>query len=379
MKGIKNIISLHLGVSLVFLTAFGVAGADNAASGGLYRAPLTILSPMDYQVFQRQTAKEGRILISGRITSPCDKLEYRLNNGTWRVVAGMSSMGGFAAELNAPAGGWYRCEFRALKDSKEIAAKVIEHVGVGEVFVAAGQSNASNNGAKKLKPASGMVSTFSGRGLQIQRNRLSLYDGEWRLADDPQPGCHDLSNSGSFYPPLGDLLYEKFKVPIAFAVTAHGGTSVAWWLPDADAIYNDRTMRGQRGDLFDWMETRILQLGAHGFRAVLWHQGEADAVTPEAVYYNSLKTIIEESNLRAGWVFPWVVNRVGGAGTKQAKAHLISEGMAIDGGDSDTLQGPENRQGDGKSAHFTELGLRRHAALWAEKLIPFITNETQDR
>jgi len=70
---------------------------------------------------------------------------------------------------------------------------------------------------------------------------------------------------------------------------------------------------------------------------------------------------------------------VGGAGTKQAKARLISDGMAIDGGDSDTLQGPENRQGDGKSAHFTELGLRRHAALWAEKLIPFITNETQDR
>ena len=28
------------------------------------------------------------------------------------------------------------------------------------------------------------------------------------------------------------------------------------------------------GELFEWMQQRILQLGPGGFRMVLWHQGE---------------------------------------------------------------------------------------------------------
>jgi hypothetical protein len=272
-----------------------------------------------------------------------------MGDGKWTELGIDKQTGNFAAEFNAPAGGWYRCEIRMIKDGKEVAVKGIEHVGVGEVFVAAGQSNSTNSGEKKLKSVSGMVSTFSGE--------------MWRVADDPQPGAHDNSGGGSFYPPLGDLLYGKFKVPIAFAVTGHGGSSLAQWQPG--------------GELFNWMETRIQQLGPQGFRAVLWHQGEADCTTLEQEYYDRLKTIIEQSNLRAGWSFPWMVAQVGGWQTKKAKIRLWADGVALEGGDSDTLVGPENRQQNGKNAHFTELGLNRHAALWAEKLETYLKAITE--
>jgi hypothetical protein len=110
---------------------------------------------------------------------------------------------------------------------------------------------------------------------------------------------------------------------------------------------------------------------------VLWHQGEADALTPEGEYYDRLKTIIEQSNLRAGWSFPWMVAQLGGVQTKKAKERLWADGVALEGPNSDTLIGPENRQQNGKSAHFTEQGLQRHAALWAEKLSNYLNVNTE--
>ena len=321
---------------------FGRANADDVRlflPPAAESEPLLVLSPRNYQIFQRQDPRSGRVCFAGRCATACDRLEYRVQD-EWRPLPWDPRRGEFALELTMPAGGWYRGEVRAVRAGAVVATQTIEHFGVGEVFVAAGQSNSINASAERLKPASGMVATFSGE--------------EWRLADDPQPGDHNYSRGGSFYPPLGDMLYKHYKVPIAFAVTGHGGTSVAQWQPG--------------GDYFRWMEARLQQLGFQGFRAVLWHQGEADGATAEQEYYDRLKVIIEQSNLRAGWSFPWVVAQLGGHQTRKAKIRLWADGVALEGPDSDKLLGPENRDNNGKGAHFTGPGLRRHAALWFEKI-----------
>ena len=315
------------------------------AAPSVYAEPLTVMVPQDWQVFQRQTQAEGTVAIRGRFTGACDRLEYRIEKD-WHVLPVNPVTHAFDTQVVQPAGGWYRCEIRALRDGKTVASRVIEHVGVGEVFVAAGQSNSTNSGEEKLRPASGMVATFSG--------------DTWRPADDPQPGTHDSSSKGSFYPPLGDALVRRFKVPVAFAVTGHGGTSVEQWHPG--------------GELFTWMQTRILQLGPQGFRAVLWHQGEADAATPQAEYHARLKTIIGQSNRQAGWSFPWIVAQVGASGTRQAKEQLCAEGVAVPGPDTDLLRG-ENRGAGGKDVHFSRIGLIHHGEAWAEKIIPWLESQ----
>jgi hypothetical protein len=306
----------------------------------LYSGSLTVLSPLDYQVFQRQTWEEGLVTISGKAKEGCDRLEFRFigtgADGAWHPASIFPEHGNFSTKLTLPAGGWYHCELRAMKAGVVVAAKSIEHVGVGEVFVGAGQSNSTNYGDERQQPKSGMVSTFSGK--------------TWRLADDPQPGVHDASSKGSFWPAFGDAMAERFKVPIGVAVTGHGATGVERWQPG--------------GELFNWMEERILQLGPQGFRMVLWHQGESDGGTPPEEYARRLQTIIEQSNAHAGWSFPWMIARV--CATK-GQDLLIAQGIALEGPSTDSVSG-DYRGKKGNEIHFSAKGLQKHGELWAEKV-----------
>jgi hypothetical protein len=232
-----------------------------------------------------------------------------------------------------------------------VATAKVENVGVGEVFIGAGQSNSTNCGQEKTKQTSGMVSSFSG--------------AVWQLADDPQPGPHDHSQGGSFWPAFGDAMYAKYHVPIGVAVTGHGGTSVNQWQPG--------------GELHTWMMTRINQLGKFGFRAVLWHQGESDVQMTTADYAQKLANVIQGAKTAAGWEFPWFVAQVSYlnpnqptfASTRDAQKQLWDSGVALQGPDTDTLTGA-NRDNNGAGIHFSPKGLLAHGQMWTEKVSVYL-------
>lgn len=313
---------------------------------------LEIFSPTEYQVFQRNSKYYGQVLVSGQVRIPYDNLKMRVTGmalkgkivNEWHCL-GASENGSFLSRIEVPAGGWFKLEIKANRKGKTAAGAEIERFGVGEVFVGAGQSNSANYGEERISQSSDMVSTFSG--------------SSWRLADDPQPGIHDASDMGSPWPSFGDAMYKKLGVPIGIASTGHGGSSVNDWATGSE--------------LFNWMMTRIQQLGSEGFRAVLWHQGESDVEMASDEYYHKMQTLIHDSNVSARWVFPWFVARVSyhspenthWDNPRAAQNALWEDGVALKGPDTDLLDG-ENRDGGGLGIHFSKIGCINHGKAWAK-------------
>ncbi len=352
------------------------------------RRAVTLHSPAEYQVIQRQPGGGRSIAVSGEIggaDAGASVIEARIvveeKAGEWRNLAAAFQGANFQATLELPAGGWYRLEVRVTRNGKVFGDAAVEHVGVGEVFVVAGQSNSANHGAEKLS---------------TQTERVVTVDGKaWQLCRDPQPGAS--GRGGSFLPPFGDAIAQRFGVPVGFIACGIGGSSVREWLPKGSRFPNPPTVERRvqqlpsgewesNGDAFTNFVARMQQIGPRGFRAVLWHQGESDAnqkdptrTLPGNLYREYLEKVIRESRRAIGWEAPWFVAQVSyhvpgdeaSPDIRAAQASLWRDGIALEGPDSDALKG-DLRENGGQGVHFSGSGLREHAARWVEKVAPWL-------
>lgn len=352
--------------------------------GGEVSVALELKQPLDWQVWQRQKATEGIVRLSGRRADGAI-VEWKMSgkpaagalNEAWQALPVESGKSDFAAEILVPAGGWYRLEVRAARDGKTLGESTVEHVGVGEVFVVAGQSNSANYGSAKQQTKTKMVTCFDGR--------------SWRIADDPQRGAG--GKGGSFMPAFGDVLYEKFKVPVAVVPLGIGSTSVREWLPKGEKVERlTTTGKGLKqiapgqwesmGGAFATLSQRLATLGTRGCRAILWHQGESDAGQARggypaerqisgADYARYMTILVSASRKAAGWDVPWFSAQVtyhsesdpADDEFRAAQKGLWASKLTMEGPDTDALR-KDFRAG----VHFNEKGLQKHGELWAEKV-----------
>jgi len=349
-----------------------------------------ITTPVEMQVVQRTTRDVGVLDVSGPVSAPAGAVVEATVGVEWggeRWVALTELKEGqalYRGVLPAPAGGWHRLRVRVRRAAEVLAEEQVARVGVGEVFVVAGQSNSANHGEEKQTPQTGRVAAFDGT--------------KWQLANDPQPGAG--GKGGSLMPPLGDALARKFNVPIGFVACGIGATSVREWLPKGATFPNPPTLTGRVEQLADgqWASkgaavqmfvARMKALGPQGFRAVLWHQGESDAnqkdptrTLPGKLYRQHLEQLIRESRRAIGWDAPWFVAQAsyhvpgdeGSDDIRAAQASLWKDGLALAGPDSDALKG-DLRERNGQGVHFSGKGLREHAAKWAEKISPWLEQQ----
>jgi lysophospholipase L1-like esterase len=346
------------------------AGADPA--------PLRLTAPVPYQVVQRDWpgpvgAKAGSVPAAGHADIPVrgdfdsgagpEVWEYRVV----RLAAENGEGGGWArldvrragAVVRLPAGGWYRLEVRGRVGEEVTRRGAVEPVGVGDVFLVAGQSYATNYNDERLQ-------------VTDPERRVAALDpatGKWRVADDPQP-VPDGSDGGSIWPPVGDALAKELGVPVGFANVAVGATSSAQWLPD--------------GKLFPRMVVAGKALGA--FRALLWQQGESDVIakTTTEKYVANLKAIRSAAADAWGLDVPWLPAKSthhptvyhdpeGEARIRKAVDELAALPGFRPGPDTDALTG--DSRGDAKSRrHFTGAGQRRAAELWVRVLKEHVTS-----
>lgn len=317
--------------------------------------PAIILdSPQACEVVQRQRGDVGTVALHGRISIPADAVEARFSSiqgglsTEWTVVDDSIRDGEFSGRVTVRSG-FYRVELKVMAGAQVVGTHEVNGVGVGEVFIIAGQSNSANHGLPALSPTDPRVCSTDGT--------------TWNLAMDPQPIA--TGSGGSPWPAFGDLFAARYNVPVGMMSVGWGGTRVEQWLPD------------DQSNLFSRLQRAADVFGEAGVRAVLWHQGESDSLanTSTQDYAMQLATVIEAMRMHSGWSIPWGIARVAylpQLTSAQLEAVVSGQNQVVEvvpsvfaGPVTDDLVGEAWRY---DTVHFNERGLREHASRWVDAI-----------
>lgn len=317
---------------------------------------LTINTPKECSVFQRNKDNQGIIPLICSVNKNVDTLEYRVTDSLskeqikgWTTNKEAEDKGLYKDKIKLKSA-CYRIEVRALHDGKIVDKAIIKQTGIGEVFITSGQSNSANHGGPRQSQETGLV--FA----------ADFSTGTWSQAKDPMPGA--TGEQGSPWTILGDLIVKEYNIPVGFICTGVGGTKVEQWLPSAQ--YYPR------------LKAALTIAKLSGVRAILWHQGESDAIasTSSDDYGKMLSTIIKQSRKELNFSIPWGIALVSyhPESSEDMEEQIIQGQKNVINSLENVFEGPctdsYHKKGyliDG--VHFNAQGLSAHANGWYKSLL----------
>lgn len=272
-------LALTLALAVLAAACALAAGASAQPLAGAQTAPgvvgmpagtpptwLNLISPHSFQIFQRDPASGlGSIRITGKYGGSPVAVQARWAGGPWQTVDPHPSGGRFQGWIAGRTAGQGTLQVRFAGRSWTTATRT--SVGIGDLFVIAGGSNASGRAATMQRwGSSAFVATMFGN------------DQQWRILHDPldsRTGQVDTVSKesrpigGSIWPLLATHLMYGAKAPVALIDVARGGSSMRSWLCHEGDKYDPATLYGN-------LLRRVRAAGGH-VRAVLLWEGSADA------------------------------------------------------------------------------------------------------
>ena len=366
---------------------------------------IKLTSPQSRAVYQRNGLGFSAVTVAGSYDKQVDKIEARLvpvqagqgedlDFRDWKTIKTLPLNGNFSFTMSVKQG-WYRLEVRGSLNGTIIGdVASVDRVGVGEVFIIAGQSNAQGvgDGIQGIGAVDDRVNCYGtpnnnvfGGTSNISLSPFSKLDNNTRIA--PR------GFSAWYWGKLGDLLVSRLNVPVMFFNVALEGTqSIAWAITanggDALNPFNGSKYENKLPyqNMSDVLKYYVPQLGV---RAVLWCQGESDnhildreINTDPTIYKNNLKTVIDRTRSESGKNISWVVSltsasvycrsgcKVGPfANSSQnvlagQRATIREVSNVFEGPSTDNIQNPGRDQG----VHFSGSGLVQVAEAWNNSL-----------
>ncbi len=376
----KSLSLTHIWILLLFI----VTGAT---------AQVNVEFPTSRAVFQRDKNNSATINISGNFTKIVDRIEAKLtpiNGGNpvnWTTIS-TNPQGGFYSGSLTSTGGWYELQVRGMLGGAEVGSQTISPVGIGEVFIIAGQSN--------------------GQGFYNRNNGNGNFDYGAQRASDDRVSCVDYNNSNQLssslpYPSfshleensniaprgqgawswgkLGDLLASRLQVPILFYNASWEGTIVRSWRESitgtAISPYIPVPYEPSGAPYSNLRSVLQYYVPITGVRGVLWIQGESDNQfkTTTATYANDLKAVIDASRNDSGKNISWMVSltsynqrqtEIVAPRIINAQKNVISSTANVfTGPNTDIIQVPRT---DPDLVHFHHEGLTALAEAWNNQL-----------
>ena len=281
-------------------------------------AQITISFPVNRAVFQRNSSNAGMIPISGTFQTRVERIDARLTpimGGIaidWVTIAVNPNFGIFTGGIFAQAG-WYKLEVRALRGVNVVGISTIEKVGVGEVLIIAGQSNAQGYENRGNPPAN-----------DERVNCITNFFSYGQTAEPPFPIIAQITQNVKIAPfgngswcwgKLGDLLAEKLNVPILFINTVFEAMGIEAWSKSAEGERGQDFYSGNfalPGYPYENLKKSLhYYANMFGVRSILWQQGETDndMRTTTEKYRKILEHLISKSRSDTGKNLSWIISR----------------------------------------------------------------------
>ena len=338
-----------------------------------------LIEPMTRQVVQRRDDNLGNILVIGTYAGNVDGFQAQsfLRPGMlgralgWTALVDVTILQGhFVGIFRQPAGGFYDLQIRPTYQGQAGLPMNIYAVGVGEVFITAGQSNSTNFGLPTGFAPDVRVSSFNpGPTFGVDPKFPGV---GWQYGIDPQPAV-DESTGGSTWPTMANNLAVVMGVPIGLYAAGSGGTAIEQWLPGfvtpANSFAPSLSLFSRLTNAINFFTSR------GGVRGVLWIQGETDygLDTDPLVYEANLRLIIGQSRQVTGVPIKWMIaqtttpltnNMLERAGLETAQYGVVDNVLTFPGPDADSIGLPYRIEVVGGPLHFNATGLVLLGGYW---------------
>jgi len=360
----------------------------------VFAQALRVVFPMSRIVLQRDNINnQAKVNITGTFTQAVTRIEAQLKTrpgegGTavgWTTISNNPSNGTFRGELTGK-GGRYDLEVRAMNGNTQVGNTVtIEKVGVGEVFLIVGHSNAAGGSSPSLGASSDMVSS-----IDPMQNDPNQYDRYFSTGNPDllpplkftqlcancgmAPGIKDIS---WFWGKVGDDLVRSLNVPVLFYSAAFGGTNMeqtymaAYDIPFTHSFVN-YNIRMPYVNIRNGLTKYVPHTG---LRAILSGHGVNDRFVNDAE--NSFRSnninVIKKTRAETGYGdLPWMVAISGWADgpidylENAQRSVILSTASVWQGGNLNAV-GNWGRNND--KVHFNTVGQGAAAEKWSTAIL----------
>ncbi|WP_229211741.1 T9SS type A sorting domain-containing protein [Dyadobacter arcticus] len=296
------------------------------AVGNLY-AQLNITSPTNNQVIQRDSAGFATLSVTAYAYFPYSQIKAHLTpvEGNvhkakeWLFDEDQVRQGFLNTTFHAETG-WYQLKLIGSTLLGFQDSIIVARVGVGEVFLVAGNSNAMGLPGLGSKSASSSVISFNAVNKTLNRENITV------APDVPMqiPTFSVLEKDHFIFPggeaswywgELGDMLSKRWKTPVLFFNAAWAAANSENYRDagsgkDAYNLYVGKFWPN-RQPYSNIVNTLRYQTSSTGLRAILWSHGENDAQLgfKEEDYFTNIRTLIQNSRTDAGYNVPWLIAR----------------------------------------------------------------------
>lgn len=354
---------------------------------------LRITYPANRIVYQRDFSNKATFTVAGTYTQVLDRVEARfvpVQGGVatgWTLLEARPAGGSFTGSVTV-SGGWYSLEVRGLLNGNQVAGDTLERVGVGEVFLIMGHSNAQ--GGDNYSPSRPATDD------RVTSVDLSKYDFEaYNQTADPNfmsrldfiqlcqtCGIAPYNLVPWLWSQLGDSLVKKLNVPVLLYSAAYGGTNMEQNYKAIKRIpftlFGPDPFAGFRiGHPYSNLKNALIRyVPTTGLRAILALHGENDVGSSKDDIVKYYQTTIEQSRLDAGHpTLPWVVaissfkgNRVDANVTNAQREVIAITPNVFQGPNLDENPDPSFRNPFPDLLHYTAAGQTEMARRWNNAL-----------